>query len=116
MITTIAIIIFSQGIPSYGFSCFSRRESARISTTGSSHSTTFPVRNPTGGAFLPHPDILTRMVGGNLGFITEFFPAVLAGELERDLFSGNDHTEPYRIVTYSSHKILCPGHQTSYAR
>jgi hypothetical protein len=116
IITTFAIIIFSQGNPSYGFSCFSRRESARYTLPAAVNPPTYLFESPTEGVlFLTHPEMLTCMVGGQLGFITEFSPAVLTGELEVGPLLGNEHTKPYRIVTIHrknplsrASNVLCP--------
>ena len=73
-----------------------------------------------GVLFLTHPEILTCMVGGQLGFITEFSPAVLTGKLEVGPHEvgphlGNEHTKPYRIVAIHrknplsrASNVLCP--------
>ena len=88
MITIIVVITFSQGIPSYSFLCFSLRESARYPLPVAVAPPPLLYESPTERrGFLPHPDILIRMVGWQPAFITEFSPAVLTGERERDLFS-----------------------------
>jgi hypothetical protein len=55
------------------------------------------------------------MVGGQLGFITEFSPAVLTGKLEVGPHLGNENTKPYRIVAIHrknplsrASNVLCP--------
>jgi len=76
MIATIAIIIFSQGILSYGFPCFSRRESARYPLPVAVTPPPLLYESPAEGrGFFFHIPIFSQVwLGGNLHSSQNFPP------------------------------------------